>query len=118
MRNIYSLLKIIKKGISLKQCSICKEIFSKRQKRCPYCYTELILIQSHTKSWYLCNWGINPERLGLTSREVDNPHYRKAPPMKLWAEPVVEEAMQYFEIAKKPNQKKIERLNRRAYQQF
>ena len=40
----------------------------------------------HIKKWYKENYGTDPLKLGLPFKEVKNPYYSKAAPMKLWCE--------------------------------
>jgi hypothetical protein len=40
----------------------------------------------HTQKWVLANYGVDPLKLPIPFREVENPHYSSAPPMKLWNE--------------------------------
>lgn len=40
----------------------------------------------HTKRWYKENFGVDVTKLNIMPKEVKNPHYRSAPPMKLWKE--------------------------------
>lgn len=40
----------------------------------------------HTRKWYKQNYGIDPETTGIPPKLVKNPHYSKAPKMKLWRE--------------------------------
>lgn len=40
----------------------------------------------HIKKWYKENYGVDPIKLGLPFKEVKNPHFSTAAPMKLWHE--------------------------------
>lgn len=44
----------------------------------------------HTKRWYQENFGVNPEKLDLQYKELENPYYRNAAYMCLWKEEDVE----------------------------
>ena len=43
----------------------------------------------HTRNWYKAEFGVDPLSLNLPFKEVPNPHYRRAPAMKLWDEQAV-----------------------------
>lgn len=59
----------------------------------------------HTKRWYNENFGVDVTKLSIMPKEVKNPHYRSAPPMKLWKE---------NDILPFKNDKKIQRFKKRS----
>lgn len=40
----------------------------------------------HTRKWFLENFGVDPLTLSIPPKEVRNPYYSRAAPMKLWKE--------------------------------
>ena len=85
--------------------------------KCPICGENR---HWHTKSWYQKNMKVDPERLKIKALETENPHYRSAAKMKLYAECSVQEGIkQHPEFIIKPRSqlqkeasKKLVEINR------
>ncbi|MGC9100025.1 MAG: hypothetical protein ACP5HC_02005 [Caldisericum sp.] len=77
----------------------------------------------HTRRWYKENYGVDPLKLGIPFREVRNPYYRKAPPMKLWKEEDVApfkntEGVEKFKKRQQAGQKAFETRKKRLKEWF
>ena len=77
----------------------------------------------YIRKWYKENYGADPLKLGLPFKEVKNPYYSKASPMKLWREMDVlpfkdEKAIEIFKKRSERGQKGFQTRKTRLVEWF